>query len=616
MTRISLFSAVLFVLFGCTDGEPDTKKGLVPTTGDAKSPTADSNASDGPKDGGPTLVAVDTAGGVDAKAEVGIPDAQAPLDADTALADPGSPADPGPDPKPDTSNPTDAPDTDESPPPKQPWTLVVLPDTQYYSYSFPWVFEKQTQWIADHYEDLGLGFVVHEGDITDQNTDAEWVSARAAIDILVEADVPFALVPGNHDYEGNAKSRSTLMNAYFDMEDYVASWEVGAFEAGQMQNTWHAFPMGSESYLVLALEFGPRDEVVEWAADVLASHPDHRVILVTHAFTYYDDSRYHWWEKGGEQSWNPHSYGMASAPGGVNDGEELWQKLVASHPNVILTLNGHVLGDGNGRVVSKGNYGNIVHQVLVNFQTGVTPAQPDGGGGFLRLMTFMPDDTIEVKTYSPLLDEWLTDSENEFALTFDPSDYDYLNDCSPGRVSTCECEDGGPGVMQCDEYGEFATCTCVGDGSFPYIEIEDDPENATLVPCDPGPITSPGADIDAALLKDGAGETIATLTGCVLVEGTSCDNDNAEAKEAHGDPDAPGSEAGGNYVSLNGGKLTCQWTGGAAAAFDEDMSIVVHEIGGSVEQYRFRLCKSPGGECLAVTGYGSGIQSVPVDSFL
>ena len=297
---------------------------------------------------------------------------------------------------------------------------------------------------------------------------------------------------------------------------------------------------------------------------------------------YFNDTRYDWQAYGPDQKWSPHSYGLASEPGGVNDGEALWQKLVSKHPGFIFTLNGHVLGDGTGQLTSLGAGGNVVHQLLANYQSGVKPEQPEGGGGFLRLMTFEPDGkTVTVKTYSPHLDEWLEDPSQDFIVSLDATDYDYL----------------------------------LGADSYPSIQIEDDPNNATLVNCDPGPITSPGADIDAAILMDSKGEQLALLTGCDLQETAGCDNDNNMASDAHGTPDAPGSEKGGGYVSLNGGTLTCGWTGGQTVEKGAEQLIEVHEIGGSVEDYRFKLCVDPSSplSCTTVNSYGSGVQLVPID---
>src|SRR6185503_8725998 len=121
-------------------------------------------------------------------------------------------------------------------------------------------------------------------------------------------------------------------------------------------------------YLILALEWAPRDHAVEWANSIVERHTDHRVILLTHAYMYYDETRYDWKTNGEKQTWNPHAYANAKLPGGANDGQELWDKLVKRHPGFVLTLNGHVLNDGTGRMTSRGDHGNVVHQLLANYQ--------------------------------------------------------------------------------------------------------------------------------------------------------------------------------------------------------------------------------------------------------
>jgi len=130
---------------------------------------------------------------------------------------------------------------------------------------------------------------------------------------------------------------------------------------------------------------------------------------LTHAYLYHDSTRYDWQQKGNTQEASPHAYGTA---GGVNDGEEIWQKLVRKHANVFMTINGHVLGDGLGFLVSKADYGNPVYQMLVNFQM-----KPLGGESWLRLLEFLPDGkTIQVKNYCPLCEKYNTGSENRFVI--------------------------------------------------------------------------------------------------------------------------------------------------------------------------------------------------------
>jgi hypothetical protein len=96
----------------------------------------------------------------------------------------------------------------------------------------------------------------------------------------------------------------------------------------------------------------------------------------------------------------------------VNDGEELWQKLVSPHKGFVLTLNGHVLEDGAGRMTSKGAHGQTVHQLLANYQN-----RAEGGAGYMRLIEFLPDGSLMVRSFSPSLSRIKTADDQQFALT-------------------------------------------------------------------------------------------------------------------------------------------------------------------------------------------------------
>jgi 3',5'-cyclic AMP phosphodiesterase CpdA len=294
------------------------------------------------------------------------------------------------------------------------FTLAVLPDTQYYCESYPHHFYNQTKWIVENGDSQNIKFMLHLGDITNRNTPEQWDVAQRAITAL-DGHVPYALVAGNHDYGpgGNAVNRDTSLNDYFPLSRQSHRPTFGgAMEDGRLENTFHTFQAGKHDYLILALEWGPRDKVVDWANQVVTDHPRHRAILITHAYMYFDDNRYDWAKHNTRQQWNPHSYGTAPLPGGTNDGEQLWQKLVSKHPNFILTLNGHVLDDGLARLTSQATDGHDVHQMLVNYQM-----KHEGGEGYMRLIRFLPDDeTIHVTAYSPSLDRYKTDPDNQFVL--------------------------------------------------------------------------------------------------------------------------------------------------------------------------------------------------------
>lgn len=190
----------------------------------------------------------------------------------------------------------------------------------------------------------------------------------------------------------------------------------GAFEAGMVDNTYHVFENNGQSWLILALEFGPRDEVLDWANTVVESHPEHQVILLTHAYMYVGDKR----QSEGD-NWRAQAYGIGNDTGekAVNDGEQIWEKLVKNHPNFLLTFSGHVLHEGYGRLVSEGTHGNNVYQFLANYQRGVK-GYDNGCNGYLRIVDInLEESDLQVKTYSPWLDEWLENENHNFQYALD-----------------------------------------------------------------------------------------------------------------------------------------------------------------------------------------------------
>jgi hypothetical protein len=291
--------------------------------------------------------------------------------------------------------------------------LAVLPDTQYYSLNYPGVYDAQTSWIATHARRRSIAYVLHLGDIVDQNTPREWQRAAQAMSLL-DGIVPFALVPGNHDLGpgGNATTRATLLNQFFPYDRAAMSPTFGgAFEPGKLENTYHFLSVGGRDYIVLALEWGPRDEVVAWADQVMNEHPDKWGIMITHAYMNNNDLRYDISDTAHPQDFNPHVYGTL---GTVNDGEELWRKLISKHP-FVMTFNGHVLGDGTGYLASVTKFGNTCHQMLSNYQF-----RNLGGEGYMRLIEFLPDGrTVRVYTYSPLYDSYLVEPDQNYTFTID-----------------------------------------------------------------------------------------------------------------------------------------------------------------------------------------------------
>jgi hypothetical protein len=156
----------------------------------------------------------------------------------------------------------------------------------------------------------------------------------------------------------------------------------------------------------MVLEFAPRDTSLSWADGVIKANPDKDVIIVTHMFTYADNTRI--------SQCDPNSAGSFGV-GQDNNGEDVWWKLVRKYPNIHLVLSGHVVqGDGTGRRVDLGLNGNLVNQILSDYQS-----YPSGGNGYLRVIKISPSlNRVSVSTYSPYLDASLTDDHNQFTVPY------------------------------------------------------------------------------------------------------------------------------------------------------------------------------------------------------
>lgn len=291
-----------------------------------------------------------------------------------------------------------------------PFSIIVLPDTQMYSHLYPDIFTRQTQWIKDNVQAHEIAFVLHEGDIVNIPGPGtrQWENAARSMSIL-DGVVPYAIVPGNHDYDDQGKTRATTMfNRFFPIDKYRHNSSFGgAYEQDKMDNTFHLFNAGNTNWLVLCLEFGPRDAVLEWASQVIIKYPNRRVILLTHSYLEFDSNL-----SGADptHSSTPSKMGIASQPGGTNDGKQVWDKFVSQHRNIQFVFSGHTPGDGTGRRTGYGKHRNPVYEMVANYQYG-----ENGGNGYLRIIRFEPSKaSVTVSTYSPWLGEFLTDAENQF----------------------------------------------------------------------------------------------------------------------------------------------------------------------------------------------------------
>lgn len=270
------------------------------------------------------------------------------------------------------------------------YAFAVMGDTQIMNHRYPDKFPMLYNWIVDNAEEQKLKFVFGLGDITDKDTDAEWLLAKSLI-CKMNGVVPYSLVRGNHDSTGK-------YNTYFPLEEFKDTID-GSFK-DTMMYTYQTFEVGEIKYLVLAMDINASDDALAWANDVITAHPDYNVIITTHIYL--------------STNGKPLADGTGTTKyGGVNDCTQWWEKMIKKHPNVVLMLSGHVPTD---RIVvnqREGDNGNIVTEMLVDPQG--TDVKYEGAGLIALLKFTEGGKRVNVEYYSPVHDKYFL-AENQFAF--------------------------------------------------------------------------------------------------------------------------------------------------------------------------------------------------------
>jgi hypothetical protein len=145
------------------------------------------------------------------------------------------------------------------------FTIVALPDTQYYSKDYPQIFAAQTQWIVDNKDALNIVYVAHEGDLVDDADDElQWIIASDAMSLLEDPwttglpdGIPYGVVPGNHD-------ESTLYNQYFGVARFYStdsvSFSTGNNTANGYVAQWTGISAADGSFSITAEQDKSRPE--------------------------------------------------------------------------------------------------------------------------------------------------------------------------------------------------------------------------------------------------------------------------------------------------------------------------------------------------------------------
>ncbi len=288
------------------------------------------------------------------------------------------------------------------------WTIILLPDTQLYSESAPNIFTNQTQWIVDNKDALNIKIVLSLGDLVDNwNVVSEWNVANESWSKIIDANIPAAIVPGDHDHDSEDPDGST---SYYDEYFPIDRFNETAWWGGNHNNNTNSYRLltiGGDDYIFLSVDFCPDDDELAWVNTTLETYSDRKAIINTHAFL--DDN-------GG------YAGGDCDRVSGTT--VFMWDRAFKYHDNLQLILSGHMhLDDGEANATVNNVNGTPVHQIMADYQ-----ARTNYGNGLLRILTFNPsNDLIDVKTYSPWINAYETDADSQFNLVYDMSSNDVVN---------------------------------------------------------------------------------------------------------------------------------------------------------------------------------------------
>jgi len=337
------------------------------------------------------------------------------------------------------------------------FSIVVLPDTQYYHGNYAYVLQDQVNWVAAHQSSLKVKAVVGVGDIVDgggypvdgagnivgtcasappAGWQVQWQQARSSINVLTSHGIYYQPTIGNHDYDCEAdrpqpRSASNYFRHFGKLGISPTAYILDQY-GRRTPNFYKTMKIGSAKFMILSLELFPQNWVVN-AANGLISNFNGPVIVVTHAYLSSDGSgptfkgrvrpgtAYPLCSGFPANTYGCHSDSLNSYKpvGGGTDGIGLWYGLISRHPNVFMALSGHIRNPNPGNYPNVPNY-NGVGYVDCNAQSWTTlcsnPNRPiqivsdfQGQGnngyfgyGYLRILTVSPSrKTVTVFTYSP-----------------------------------------------------------------------------------------------------------------------------------------------------------------------------------------------------------------------
>ncbi|MDR9854791.1 S-layer homology domain-containing protein [Paenibacillus sp. VCA1] len=260
------------------------------------------------------------------------------------------------------------------------FSFVWMSDTQYYSQSYPQIYQKIVNWVVEQKDKMNIKYVIHTGDVVDKSyQEYQWIEADKDMKVLEDANIPYGVLAGNHDVD-HQNNDYTKFKEYFGENRFKNNQVFG----GSYDNNRGHYDLVSSNgndFIIVYMGWGLGDKEIEWMNEVVSKYPERKAILCLHEYLLVSNNR---------------------AP----IADQIFEKVVKPNKNVIAALSGHY-HDAELKVDQLDDNGDgipdrSVYQMLADYQ-----GAPEGGLGYIRLMQFdMKNNKLHIKTYSPYLDDY------------------------------------------------------------------------------------------------------------------------------------------------------------------------------------------------------------------
>lgn len=270
------------------------------------------------------------------------------------------------------------------------YTMVVLPDTQNETTSHLAMWEGIYDYIIANKTTLNIKAVIGVGDVIDSVALYNFTDALTGWNAMRAVGLPILPLIGNHDYDNIRNRIATAWNVAFGPTYFSEDSNYGDCYNSSTENYYIFVTVGAVDYLIIGLEFWPRDAVLTWAGGIVNANPTKKVIVVTHAYM----------ESTGAYRTETVNWG-----GGMegNYGQAIWDEFVKLYANIFLVLNGHVDALPSPLRTDNGDNANKVTQLMTDYQ------DRNFGNGYITFLIFRAGGTIDIIPYSTvtgLFDEY------------------------------------------------------------------------------------------------------------------------------------------------------------------------------------------------------------------